>query len=306
MKIMKSPRLLLSRNRIDEFSTILAAYAGAGIDLGNFVDGGAGAGKTALKMLPYLGEESRIFAFEPFPGNHRFFVKEDFLKATDRKFTLIKKALSSRASRQTLKVSSVMSEKDYWGSKLDRLGYSSAGRLSDGRPTGQHDVVVDCVRLDDELAGTDVGFVKLDLQGGELNALQGMGSMLENVHLLWIEFMGQRDLYEFLHDHHFTVFDSSYVFHDNSSSDVESFFHSYKLAGINSTNRSVWRGWRRESWANYLDEFSKFKRSYGMIQTDLLCINRHLFDDFQKARKFLTANYQTLPLWKRPLAFLNK
>ena len=52
---------------------LLAAYNKAGIQFKTIIDGGAGSGLTAAEMLAHATTDAIVYAFEPFPGNHRFF-----------------------------------------------------------------------------------------------------------------------------------------------------------------------------------------------------------------------------------------
>jgi len=57
------------------FQVLLDAYRKTGHELDSALDGGAGSGATAKSMLRYLSGD--VYAFEPFPGNHRFFADAD-------------------------------------------------------------------------------------------------------------------------------------------------------------------------------------------------------------------------------------
>jgi len=283
----KSPRLLLAKRRISDFSTVLSAYAQAGINLGSCIDGGAGFGHTALKMCSYLNENEKVLAFEPFPGNHRFFEKPEFLKAANGQVELVKKAISNEKGQFTLAVSSIVEEGSRWGA-TGKSGYSSAGRLDDRAPQGQHDCLVECVRLEDEIPqDTKIGFIKLDLQGGELNALKGLGSRLADIPLMWIEFMGQADLYKYLTQKGFILFDSSYLFFGEPNDATRHYFQTENLKANLSIDQKSWTGFRRDHWGDYLANFRAMKTLFGLVQTDLLCINRNFLEEFHAARPFI-------------------
>jgi len=68
---------LLSVKNVSNFASLLEAYLKGGVNLKNAIDGGAGAGTTANQILEHMHSESKIFAFEPFPGNHRFYKNID-------------------------------------------------------------------------------------------------------------------------------------------------------------------------------------------------------------------------------------
>ena len=164
---------------------LLCAYAKAGINLNSFIDGGAGSGNTAMEMAEYLSNSAYIYAFEPFPGNQKFF------ESLDPRIKLFSSALSDFEGKANFYVSSVVSEDSAWGKK-GMAGYSSVGFLSDSHSGQANSIMVDCVRADEAINETEkIGFVKLDLQGGELKALQGMKRILKNVEFMWVEYMGK-------------------------------------------------------------------------------------------------------------------
>ena len=169
---------------MSSFAAVLAAYRKAGIPLENAIDGGAGAGHTAKQMLPHL--DGMVFAFEPFPGNHRFF------EGCDPRIVLIRKALADANGSMPFRVGSVVSADSEWGRK-GMEGYSSVGMLvEEPQPD---DLTVEAVRGDEAIpTGTRIDFVKLDLQGGELDALKGMTGLLPEIPLLWVEYEGQPGL----------------------------------------------------------------------------------------------------------------
>jgi len=272
---------LLSLKRISSFVPVLQAYKQANIDLFNFIDGGAGFGGTAKEMLPYLPQDGKCFAFEPFPGNLRFF------EGMDPRVQLIPKALTSKKKISTFQVSSVVTQGSDWG-KRGMEGYSSVGRLSDqSKTSGLHDIEVECVRADEVIdPSSRVGFVKLDLQGGEMEALRGMSSFLQNVQLLWVEYSGQPELYEFLSDSGFITFDTEYFFLGEPQTEALNFFNISKRDISLSIGMKAWFGFRNRAWNNYKTDFEKHKKSLKMIQTDLLCVNKKYIDNFINASQF--------------------
>ena len=116
------------------FGPLLKAYRTAGISLDSAIDGGAGSGNTAEAMLPHL--DGFVYAFEPFPGNHRFF------EGCDERIKLISHALAERHKTMSFRVASVVGEDSDWG-RRGMQGYSSLGRLVTG--TGEGDLTVKCV-----------------------------------------------------------------------------------------------------------------------------------------------------------------
>jgi FkbM family methyltransferase len=256
--------------KADSFGQLLEALGKQGHDFRNMLDGGAGAGHTARKMLNYLSPKGRIFAFEPFPGNHRFF------DGIDPRVTLIKKALSRESAEMGFHVPSTVTEESAWGKK-GMVGYSSVGRLRpEIDPDAPTSYKVQAVTGSEELRGHDVhtiDFIKLDLQGGELAALQGLESVLPSVALMWVECTRIAGLIEFLTDHDFCLFDTEYMFMDPNRDTIENEFILTRTVE-KSTGKAASFGYRIVDWPNYEESFKFHKKNSGMIQTDLVAVHK--------------------------------
>lgn len=274
---------LMSVKKISSFENVLAAYKKAGINLHNALDGGAGSGATARKMLKHLGEDARIYAFEPFPGNHRFFVE------VDNRIELIPKALAESKKIMSFYVSSTVGEDSTWG-KGDMTGYSSVGYLREmGGENNPKIITVDCVRADEAISKEQhVGFIKLDLQGGELNALKGMPRLLSKAAFLWVEYLGKDPLlYDFIIDSDFIVFDTEYFFIGNPTDDARKMFDVSKEGVTLSTGATAWFGFKKKPWSDFKAEFQEYRTTLKMVQTDFLCINKKNVDQFLQAVPYL-------------------
>ncbi|WBQ10580.1 FkbM family methyltransferase [Hyphomonadaceae bacterium ML37] len=197
---------LLSALKISSFTTMLKGYRDAKIEIGSVIDGGAGAGSTARSMLRAYPELCRCYAFEPFPGNHRFF------EGADERILLKKQALGNKSQTAKFEVPSVVPEASEWGEQ-GMAGYSSVGSLSIRNRPGSQTIEVDCVRAEDVVTpGEKIGFIKLDLQGGEVDAIEGMSALLGDVEFMWVEYLGNPDLYDTMSELGFMLFDTKYVF----------------------------------------------------------------------------------------------
>lgn len=272
---------LMAIKKVSSFETILAAYKQAGVSLHNAIDGGAGSGLTARAMLKSLGEGSLVYAFEPFPGNHRFFLE------SDTHIVLIPKALAQENKRMAFRVPSVVAEESVWG-KRGMAGYSSVGFLIDEKSAGGTDLEVECVRADTEVPSpSKIGFVKLDLQGGELNALKGMTGILKDTALMWVEYSGQKLLLDYIVDQGFVVFDTEYFFLGSPSAEAKEMFEVSKENIVLSTGKTAWFGFRRKPWGSYEQEFLQLKKELRMIQTDLVCINKAFLNEFILALQYI-------------------
>lgn len=274
---------LMSAKRISSFETILAAYKKAKIDLGNALDGGAGSGATARKMLKHLSEDACVYAFEPFPGNHRFF------KGADYRIELIPMALAESKKNMSFYVSTTVAEDSKWG-KTGMTGYSSVGYLREMDCENNPKVItVNCIRAD-EVVPIDkhVGFIKLDLQGGELNALKGMPRLLSMASLLWIEYLGKdQSLYDFLIESEYLIFDTEYFFVGHPTDEAREIFTVSKEGVTLSTGTTAWFGFKKKPWSDFKSQFQYYRENLNLVQTDFLCVNRRYIDSFMRAAPYL-------------------
>ena len=273
---------LMSALKISSFEKILLAYRKAGINLNSCLDGGAGSGSTAKSMLNHITDRSFIYAFEPFPGNHRFFWD------CDHRVKLIPVALAERAKKMPFFVPSVVTEDSEWG-RRGMAGYSSVGFLKDTDETSANSIMVVCVKADDVVPkDQSVGFIKLDLQGGELNALKGMPRIMSNTYIMWIEYIGKDPLLiDFIIDSGFIVFDTEYFFMGDPTDKAKSLFEVSRERITLSTNATAWFGFKKKPWNNFKEEFKHIQDNMKMVQTDLLCVNKKHLDKFLHAVRFL-------------------
>lgn len=262
---------LLSIKKVSDLSTLLSALLRAGFVFRDMIDGGAGSGLTSRQMLEYGTGSSRCFAFEPYPGNHRFFI------GADPRIELIKAALAGSNGQVDFAVSSIVEADSEWGQR-GMEGYSSVGKVSSGGK-GDRVLRVDCVRADDVIPqSANIDFIKLDLQGGELSALQGMTSLLETTPFVWVEFMKNKLLLECLLDHGFHLFDTEYFFLGDPSPVVLASFEVSRSNEVLSTGRTAFFAHKKTGWIDYFSEFMMWKEHYGLVQTDLFCVKREYLD----------------------------
>lgn len=177
-------------------------------DFRHYVDGGAGIGHTGLEYNRILEScledenkaDARITCYEPLSENFTEMTK----RLTDtQRFDLRKLAVSS-ANKPTKFIvpHRQTAESEAWG-----RGTSYNGFIDNGTPhSGYETIEVDMVRLEDNL-NTAPDFVKLDLQGGELEAIKGLGNMLADVKVLYIEtqLLGNEQACQYLADHGFMI-----------------------------------------------------------------------------------------------------
>jgi hypothetical protein len=97
---------------------------------------------------------------------------------------------------------------------------------------------------------------------------------------MWVEYEGQPGLLEFLLEN-FEVFDTEYTFVGEPGDQV-----GFDIACrdiVLSTGHRAWKGFRREGEA----DFSQNTPTTYYVWTDLVCVNRARFDEFQRALHFL-------------------
>ena len=244
------------------------------------IDGGAGAGHTASRMLEHL-TDGTVYAFEPFPGNHRFFDK------TDSRVVLIKKALAAENRRMRFHVPSVVPAGSSWGDG-SMEGYSSLGFLVDDRDADEvvETIEVEAVRADDVIDRA-VDFVKLDLQGGELDALRGMSGLLSQVSLMWVEYTGQEGLLDYLSEQGFLVYDTEYFLWGEPSDRARRMFHVSREGVPLSTGQTTWTGFKKTRWQGFEEQFHEFKREISLGETDFVCVNSRYIDSFLAAAQLI-------------------
>lgn len=128
------------------------------------VDIGAYVGYYTLIAADLVGENGKVFAFEPDPSNYALLLKNIEANACKNVFP-VQKAVSDRNERLQL----FLSEENKAGHRL----YDSY----DGRES----ITVWATSLDRFLEGKDckVGLIKMDIEGSEMAALKGMTETLK-------------------------------------------------------------------------------------------------------------------------------
>lgn len=128
------------------------------------LDIGANIGYYTLIFAKLIGEKGKVFAFEPEPTNFALLKKNVEINAY-KNVILIQKAVSNRTGKLKLYLCE--------DNKGDHRTYNS----HDGRKS----IEIEAIRLDDYFKNYDrkVNFIKMDIQGAEGNALQGMSKLLK-------------------------------------------------------------------------------------------------------------------------------
>lgn len=290
---MVSP--LLSRAQIFSFDAILRARATALGPLSVSIDGGAGWGDTAKTIISSTASDGIVHAFEPFPGNHRFF------DGCDPRIKLQKFAIADQEGSATFVVPQVVQGSDAWSDK-GLSGYSSVGYLEganqdplwkrtarqlrdavqSGPKPNTMSIEVKVTTVAKMVSAARIDFVKLDLQGAELKALIGMGKLLDVVDMLWIEFNNQHGLFEFLRARGFLIFDTNYL----CVGATETQLAAVGLEGRENLTLSISKdavlARRLNEESDYLEWFARARKNAGVWQTDLLCVNPSFIPGFLK------------------------
>lgn len=282
---------LLSRIGIHSFEPILLARAEALGQLRVSIDGGAGWGDTAKTIAEATAENGLIYAFEPFPGNHRFF------NGCDSRIRLVKSAIADSIGTTSFLVPQVVEANDPWANK-GLEGYSSVGHLPDQAPfwkvlarsvrgvfqvshrSSCVPIQVSVTRIDRAVQEAHIDFVKLDLQGAEYQALVGMGNLLDETDMLWIEFTNQPRLLDLLIGHGFLIFDTNYLCLGSTLNQIEEIGLRATRRITLSTSQPAIIATRGVDSGDYLAWFKNAKKKGGVIQTDLLAVNPKFLPKF--------------------------
>ena len=127
-----------------------------------FVDAGCYDGLTAKGFFEWCEKEGYVYCFEPDRKNVET-IQRNLFDCTDQ-YELAEKALWSETKRLCIDA---------------RGDYASSVREPDGADTGQ---ITEAVALDDYLAGRQVTFLKMDVEGAEEEVLKGARNTIMQQH----------------------------------------------------------------------------------------------------------------------------
>jgi len=130
------------------------------------LDLGANIGYYTLIFAKLVGEGGKVFAFEPEPDNFALLKKNVEINGYQN-VILVRKAVSNKTGKFKLYLSD------------DNKGGHSMYPLSP--QDGSQSIEIEAIRLDDYFENYDgkIDFIKMDIEGAEEKAIQGMSSLLK-------------------------------------------------------------------------------------------------------------------------------
>ena len=251
------------------------------LEPGLMLDVGAAAGAFTYLMLK-MNPQSRVYAFEPFPGNHPFFEKR---LAGDQRATLIKKAVGEKSGTVNFYVSSVVSGSEKGWSEM--AGYSSLGHIvSTFNPKSMKSISVECCRIDD-VADDHVRFCKIDVQGGELGVLKGAQELIsgKGIDVLFVEFGGELEILKFAAANGYAIFDSEYILTPAKTAVVRpqwNVFHEVAKS-TGTMGQLAWPAAAPRDFTGYCKWLKSEFNRIGSISTDLVFVREDYVPDFLTA-----------------------
>jgi FkbM family methyltransferase len=165
-----------------------------------FLDVGAHIGTTAITAVRRFGFETAV-AFEPEPENYRLLRANVSVNGLEQRVQTFNVAISNRVGAAELKV---------------RPSFGSKSRLVESAGPGETTVTVELTTLDTLAAGNalnpkEVGLLWLDVEGHELETMEGAGTILRRSVPIVMEFIpralrsdGKLDVLEAVLAEHYT------------------------------------------------------------------------------------------------------
>jgi len=142
------------------------------------IDGGAYCGETSMVFA--ASGAGRVYAFEPFPRNHEFLLETIRLNRTEAKVEAVRCALG--AARSSLRLTNFRGRD---GGKVVQVSDGGADLPPDREVVGE--TLVTTVDAFVEDRGLDLGLLKLDVEGAELDVVRGaLGAIRKHRPLLVI------------------------------------------------------------------------------------------------------------------------
>ena len=130
------------------------------------LDVGANIGYFTLLFAKLVGENGKVYAFEPEPTNFDL-LKKNFETNGYKNVILVRKALSDKTGK----------------TKLFLSNKNAGEHMMVGTKENRHSIEIEMITGDDyfrDFSG-QINFIKMDIQGAEIDALRGMSSLLQKM-----------------------------------------------------------------------------------------------------------------------------
>lgn len=141
-----------------------------------FIDAGCANCRTSFDFIRWCeGDYSKIFAFEPDPISYHV-CEEELQKRKIRDFHLIQAGLSSRKGEASFRAG--LSGNSHIV-RDENILYGSSRSIRDENTSEEgQNVVVPITTIDDTVGEEKIGFIKMDIEGLELDALHGAENVI--------------------------------------------------------------------------------------------------------------------------------
>lgn len=189
------------------------------------VDVGAARGEFTRLLRSKGAHNTKVVAFEPFPGNWKFFEQATLdLEGV----SLVRSVVGDREGFEDFFVRDVATGREPGWEGYE--GYSSLGRLAPGvvdwlaqmfllalsSITGRRRMQrykVPSTTLDSAFPDQSIDFLKIDVQGAEQSVLRGAARLLaqKRIQIAYVEWSGDSEILSLLEASGFGVFDSTFV-----------------------------------------------------------------------------------------------
>jgi FkbM family methyltransferase len=248
----------------DVYSILQYEQRGLCIDVGGHV------GWTAVKMAEH---GHRVISIEPFEGNYGQFYSET---AAFEDITLVKGGASDKSGKKCLGGASTVSQTKNNIGEFDKQiqkGTSSVGTLKSNSNCANPVQVYTVEKISKD---QDILFLKIDVQGSELNVLKGAKKQIQEGRVKWIyfEFLKSQSisLISWVIERGYSCFDTEYQFRTANAVN----FEGHLIKPVNQlalTNGLHWMEGLVDfgpseltQWKAYLNKLPHFS------QTDILCV----------------------------------
>jgi FkbM family methyltransferase len=127
-------------------------------------DLGANIGYVTIHLAEYVGEKGKVYAIEPSPRNFEILTKTILVNKLEKIVKVEPYAISSRSGQRELNISDESNLNSFVKTKYTK-----------------NTIKVDTVSIDDYFTDKRFpNFIKMDIEGAEVDALAGISKILEN------------------------------------------------------------------------------------------------------------------------------